>query len=61
MERTAQFSEEELKLMREMDAISEVANRIPEIRNKPVPESLWLELKRDIRKYEKEKQEKEMI
>lgn len=53
------FTEEEIKLMKEMDEVSAQAEANPEISNMRVPDSLWYELQRDIREYEEEKRAKE--
>ena len=59
MGKKTKFTDEEIKMMKEMDKISAKAEANPEISNMRVPDSLWHELQRDIREYNEEKRAKE--
>lgn len=52
------FTDKEIKMMKDMDALSAQAQADPEIRGVSAPDSLWYELKRDIREYESEQKAK---
>lgn len=59
MGKKTNFTEEEIKLMKEMDAISAQAEANPEIRKTCLPDSLWYELQRDVNEHKEEKKAKE--
>lgn len=52
------FTDKETKMMKDMDALSAQAQADPKIRGVSAPDSLWYELKRDIREYESEQKVK---
>lgn len=52
------FTDKEIKMLKDMDALSVQAQAEPEIRDVSAPDSLWYELKRDIREYESEQKAK---
>ena len=59
MRKRIKFTENEKKLMNEMDAVSVQAEANPEIKNMRVPGSLWNELQQDVSEYKEEKRAKE--
>lgn len=59
MRKRIKFTENEKKLMNEMDAVSVQAEANPEIKNMRVPGSLWNELQQDVNEYKEEKRAKE--
>lgn len=59
MRKRIRFTENEKKLMNEMDAVSVQAEANPEIKNMRVPGSLWNELQQDVSEYKEEKRAKE--
>lgn len=58
MGKKSNFTDKEIKMMKDMDALSAQAQANPEIRDVSAPDSLWYELKRDIREYESEQKSK---
>ena len=59
MRKRIKFTENEKKLMNEMDAVSVQAEANPEIKKMRVPGSLWNELQQDVSEYKEEKKAKE--
>lgn len=59
MRKKIKFTDNEKKLMNEMDAVAVQAEANPEIKNMRVPESLWNELQQDVSEYKEEKRAKE--
>lgn len=51
------FTDEELKMMAEMESLIAEMNQHPEVMNEPLPENLHKELWRDIREYKEEQAE----